>query len=145
MTRELRSFLLVGGTGYVVDVVAFNLLRATMHPGFARTGAVLVAMCVTYAGNRLITWRGPSADRRREVALFVVFNAIGYAFSLGCLLLTHDLLGMHTALEDNVSANVIGVGLGTVFRFLTYRSWVFAPAPVRPESEPRARTLSSCG
>ena len=141
MTRELRSFLLVGGTGYVVDVVAFNLLRATMHPGFARTGAVLVAMCVTYAGNRLITWRGPSADRRREVALFVVFNAVGYALSLLCLLVSHDLLRLTSALADNVSANVVGVGLGTVFRFITYRSVVFAS----PEPEPADRTLVPCG
>ena len=112
-----------------------------LDPSFARTAAVLVAMCVTYAGNRLITWRGPSADRRREVALFVVFNAVGYALSLLCLLVSHDLLRLTSALADNVSANVVGVGLGTVFRFITYRSVVFAS----PEPEPADRTLVPCG
>ena len=30
-----------------------------------------------------------------------------------------------TALADNLSANVIGLGLGTLFRFWSYRKWVF--------------------
>ena len=65
LTREVLTFLAVGGAGYVVDVAAFNLLLSltpfsTLDPTVARTLAVAVAMCVTYAGNRTLTWR----DRR---------------------------------------------------------------------------------
>lgn len=128
MNREIRSFLVVGGLGYVVDLLAFNLLRPHTSPTLARTGAVLLAMCVTYAGNRCVTWRGHPQDRRREIGLFVVFNVIAYLFSLACLLFSHDVLELRSALADNVSANVIGVGLGTAFRFVAYR-WLFeAPA-----------------
>ncbi|MSW42688.1 MAG: GtrA family protein, partial [Actinobacteria bacterium] len=37
-------------------------------------------------------------------------------------------------LADNVSANVIGLGLGTIFRFWSYRRWVF-PEVVSAEAD----------
>lgn len=143
---EVLTFLAVGGAGYVVDVAAFNLLRSgpalgAAHPAYARVLAVAVAMVVTYLGNRLLTWRGRRGRaRHREVALFVVFNVVGLGFSVACLLVSHDLLGLTTRLADNLSANVVGVGLGTLFRFWSYRRFVFAdtPAPREPPVPPAA-------
>lgn len=132
LNREVMTFLAVGGTGYVVDVVAFNLLRSmhpfvSLDPSVARTLAVAVAMCVTYAGNRSLTWRHhTSGNRRREVSLFVVFNIIGFGFSILTLVLSHDVLGLTSRLADNISANVVGLALGTVFRYVTYKRFVFA-------------------
>jgi undecaprenyl-diphosphatase len=142
--REVTTFLAVGGSGYVVDVAVFNLLRATptfaaTDPAVARTVAVAAAMCVTYLGNRTWTWPARSgADRRREIALFVSFNMIGFAFSVGALLVSHDLLGLTSRLADNVSANVVGLALGTAFRFVTYRLFVFTDTAPAPEAPPRA-------
>jgi len=141
LTREVVTFLAVGGTGYVVDVLAFNLLRSTppfgvWDPAVARTLAVLAAMCVTYAGNRLVTWRDrTSRGRRREVVLFAVANLIGYLFSVGCLLVSHDLMGLTSRLADNVSANLVGLALGTAFRFVAYKYVVFAGAERRDAAE----------
>jgi len=136
---EVITFLTVGGLGYVVDVGAFNALRsapglATADPSFARILAVALAMVVTYLGNRLVTWRGQSrGDRRREIGLFVAFNMVGLALSVVTLVISHDLLGLTSRLADNVSANVIGLALGTLFRYWSYRRFVFAaPAPVTP-------------
>ena len=136
---EILTFLAVGGVGYVVDVLAFNLLRSSpdlagSDPAWARTLAVGFAMVVTYLGNRLFTWRGQSGRaRHREVALFVLFNVIGLGFSVACLVATHDLLGLTSRLDDNLSANVLGVALGTLFRFWSYRRFVFVrPTPPRP-------------
>lgn len=135
---EVLSFLAVGGAGYVVDVLTFNLLRSSdalggADPTWARALAVGVAMVVTYLGNRLITWRGRRGEaRHREVALFVAFNLVGLALSVVCLLVSHDLLGLTTRLDDNISANVIGMALGTMFRFWSYRRFVFARVPVTP-------------
>lgn len=135
LTTEVLTFLTVGGAGYVVDVLAFNLLRSTppfsvWDPSVARTVAVVAAMCVTYAGNRLLTWRDrTSRSRRREVVLFAVANLIGYLFSVGCLLVSHDLMGFTSRLADNISANVVGLVLGTAFRFVAYKYVVFAGGP----------------
>lgn len=131
LSRELLTFLAVGGSGYLVDVVTFNVLRSvapfsTIDPSVARTLAVVVAMLVTYAGNRGLTWRGSgSGQRRREVSLFVLFNVVGFGFSVATLVLSHDVLGLTSRLADNVSANGVGLALGTVFRYVTYKRYVF--------------------
>lgn len=136
LTPEVMTFLLVGGLGYVVDVGVFNWLRSTAtlgnaDPVWARIVAVAVAMVVTYIGNRTWTWRDvPAGDRRREVALFIVFNIIGLGFSIVTLWISHDLLGLTTRLADNISANVVGLALGTVFRYWSYKRFVFkVPEP----------------
>jgi putative flippase GtrA len=112
-------------------VTVFNVLRSitpwsTMDPSVARTFAVVAAMCVTYLGNQTLTWRDRTVrDRRREVLLFVVFNIIGFGFSIVTLTLSHDVMGLTSRLSDNISANVIGLALGTAFRFVTYKYVVF--------------------
>src|SRR4051795_3490864 len=132
ISPQLLTFLAVGGTGYVVDVAVFNLLRSTvafagLDPSVARVVAVAVAMVVTYLGNSLLTWRGSGGeDRRREVALFVVFNLIGLGLSVLTLTVSHDLLGLTSRLADNISANVVGLALGTLFRYWSYKTFVFA-------------------
>jgi dolichol-phosphate mannosyltransferase len=137
--RELPLFLAVGGAGYVVDVLAFNLLRGsslTPDPVLARTLAVLPAMVVTYLGNRLVTWRGRSARDRdevwRQLCLFTVLNLIGFGFSAVTLAISHHLLGLTSRLADNISANVVGLALGTAFRYATYRRFVFTRRTPRP-------------
>ncbi|ABL81111.1 MULTISPECIES: GtrA family protein [unclassified Nocardioides] len=128
---ELVTFLGVGGVAYVVDVVVFNILLSTppfstWHPWAARCLAVAVAMLVTYVGNRQITWRGRfGADRHRKITLFVGFNLVGLAISVACLVVSHDVLGLTSRLADNISANVVGLVLGTAFRFWSYRRFVF--------------------
>ena len=140
-SREVLTFLAVGGAGYIVDVATFNLLRTlapfnTLDPTVARTMAVAVAMCVTYAGNSTMTWHDhTSGNRRREVGLFVLFNIIGFGFSVVTLAVSHDLLGLTSRLADNVSANLVGLALGTVFRYLTYKHFVFAQRPTADNRE----------
>ena len=142
LSPEVISFLTVGGAGYVVDVSAFNYLRAlpvigAVDPSVAKCLAVALAMVVTYVGNRAITWRGEaSSDRRREVALFVLFNVIGLGFSVVTLAVSHDLLGLTSRLADNISANVIGLALGTAFRFWSYKRFVFRSAASAREATP---------
>jgi putative flippase GtrA len=134
---EAAKFGVVGAVGFVVDVTVFNLLRYAGDPGLleakpltAKALSVAVATLVTYAGNRHWTW----ADRarsgmRREVTLFFVFNAVGMAIALVCLGFSHYVLDLRSPVADNVSANVVGLGLGMAFRFWTYRTFVFRRAP----------------
>lgn len=130
-SREVLTFLAVGAAGYVTDVAAFNWLReqpvlGSPDPIGAKVAAVGVAMVVTYLGNRLLTWRGlGSENRRREVALFAVFNVVGLLISVLCLDVSHHVLGLTGRLADNISGNLVGVGLGTAFRFWAYQRFVF--------------------
>jgi putative flippase GtrA len=130
----ILTFLTVGGLGYLVDVASFNALRSSTglgsaDPAYARVLAVGSAMIVTYLGNHLVTWRGRgSGARGRELGLFVVFNLIGLTPSVVTLVVSHDLLGFTSRLADNISANVIGLALGTLFRYWAYKRFVFVAA-----------------
>jgi putative flippase GtrA len=37
------------------------------------------------------------------------------------------VLNLTSLLADNISGNIIGLGLGTIVRFVLYRYWVWSP------------------
>jgi putative flippase GtrA len=134
VAHEAVKFGLVGAAGFVVDVGGFNVLRYAGDPGplehkplTAKAISVALATVVTYFGNRHWTWaHRPRGARHREAILFLVFSGIGMAIALACLSVSHYLLDMRSALADNISANVVGLFLGMIFRFWSYRTFVFS-------------------
>lgn len=140
LAGEAVKFGLVGATGFVVDVGVFNLLRYAGDPGVlqdkpltAKAISVLLATCVTYLGNRHWTWgHRPRGRRHREVVLFFFFNGVGMAIMLACLGVSHYVLGFQSPLADNVSANIVGTAFGMIFRFWSYRTFVFTERPSTP-------------
>jgi putative flippase GtrA len=137
LAREAAKFGVVGAVGFVVDVGVFNLLRYAGDPGLlehkpltAKAISVTVATMVTYLGNRHWTWAERARSGvRREVVLFFVLNGIGMAIALGCLAVSHYVLDLRSPLADNISANVVGLVLGMIFRFWSYRTFVFRRHP----------------
>lgn len=132
LIHELAKFGVIGAAAYVVDVGTFNALRSgalTDRPLTAKVISTVLATTVAYFGNRHWTFRHRErTGLRREYTLFFAFNAVGLAIALGCLGFSHYVLGLTSPLADNVSANVVGMVLGTVFRFWTYRRFVFTAA-----------------
>lgn len=133
MRKELGKFGAIGLVAYVIDLTVFNLLRFAGGAGplydkplTAKVFSVLVATTFAYFGNRHWTFKDRTRSSfRREYGLFFAFNAVGMIISLSCLWISHYVLGFDSALADNVSANVIGLILGTIFRFWGYHNWVF--------------------
>ena len=75
-----------------------------------------------------------------------MFNVVGLLISILCLDLSHHVLGLTGRLADNISGNVVGVGLGTAFRFWAYRHFVFVgdgsgdvDEPLGPQRPPGER------
>jgi putative flippase GtrA len=60
-----------------------------------------------------------------QLAIFVLVNIVGLSIGLICLYTSREILGYTTPLADNISANFVGLILGTTFRFLASRKWVF--------------------
>jgi putative flippase GtrA len=133
---EVAKFGVIGGIGYVIDVGGFNVLvHAGPHallehnPVTAKIISSLFAITFAYFGNRQWTWRDrPRTSLRREYLLFLLLNGAALLFSVGCLAFSRYVLHMDSALADNISGNVIGIGLGTLFRFWSYRKFVFVDA-----------------
>jgi putative flippase GtrA len=135
LIRELGKFGVVGGLTYIVDTVVLKAgLSAGLNPLLAKTVSTVIAATLAFIGNRYWTWRDrPRSGLRREYALYFVFNVVGLIIGLACLGVSHYLLGrvwpvFHSQLADIISANVVGVAVGTLFRFWSYRRFVF---PVR--------------
>jgi hypothetical protein len=81
---------------------------------------------VAYAGNRWWTFQGREGTTIvREYVFFFVLNGIGLFIQLTCIAATYYVLGMHGRLSYNI-ALIFGIGLGTLFRFWSYRRWVWA-------------------
>lgn len=139
--RSLISFALkfgvVGLACYVLDTAIFNLLRtgaagpAMAEPLVASTGAFAVALVASWLGNRFWTFRHQRrADPWREFAEFAAVAIGGFLIGLLCVWVSHYVLGFQTLLADNIARNVVGLVLGTAFRFLLYRFWVYGSGRV---------------
>ncbi|WP_425956279.1 GtrA family protein [Xylanimonas sp. McL0601] len=143
---ELVRFGSVGALAYVVDLGIFNLIRGSEQLGHkpitAKVISVAVATLVAWIGNRYWTFSDRRTDTRgRELLGFVVVNVGGMLVAVACLAVSHYVLGFRSQLADNVSANGIGLVLGTAFRYVAYRRWVFTgthPAPGDGERAPGA-------
>ena len=135
LAHEVAKFGIVGAFAFVIDIGLFNLLLygggpLVDKPLSAKAVSVAVATTFAYFGNRYWTFRHRGrTNMGREYLLFFVFNGIAMLISLTCLWVSHYLLGLDTPLADNISANVVGLILGTLFRFVAYRTWVFPAVP----------------
>lgn len=135
-TRLVTRFGTVGLLGLVVDIGVFNLLRQLTETGplMSKTISVVLATSVAFAGNRTWTFSHRQTQRRLATAysLFFVVNAFALLISLACLGIGYYVLGLTTPLAENIASNVIGLGLGTLFRFWAYARWVFPREPSAP-------------
>ncbi|MEU8569650.1 GtrA family protein [Streptomyces pathocidini] len=144
LTRELAKFGTVGAVGFLVNFVVFNLCVHWIGLAVVRSGviATIVAIGTNYLGNRHWTYRDCDKSRRsRELTLFLLFSGIGLVIENGILALSHYGFGFTSTVADNIAKNVIGLGIGTVFRFWSYRTWVFKalPAPAAESAEDLVR------
>lgn len=133
--REAARFGVVGALAFVVDNGGYNVLvfglpggaEGPMHsmPVRASVVATVTATVVSWLGNRYWTYRHRHRENvAPELALFVFVNVIGIAITAGTVFLARQLHGVDSVLGDNV-ARIAGWTLATVFRFVTYRRYVF--------------------
>ncbi|MCU7722847.1 GtrA family protein [Actinoplanes sp. KI2] len=150
---RLTKYGLVGIAGFVVDVGGFNLLRfAGGHgplygmPLAAKAISTGMGIVVAWLGHRYWTFR---ENRRsavhREFVVFVVVSLIGLGISLAPLAISHYALGLRSPLADNISANIVGLGLATAFRYWAMQTRVFTETRYTPPGISSPSTADSAG
>jgi putative flippase GtrA len=129
---ELAKFGVVGLIGSVIDLGGAAYLHGALGVGpmVAKGLAILAATVVTYFGSRFWTFRHRvNQALLREGVLFFALNVVGLAIAEGVIAFTTYGLDQRGALAYN-AASVAGTGLGTIFRYFSYKKWVFlAGAP----------------
>jgi putative flippase GtrA len=134
---EVAKFGAVGAAGVLVNIAAFNLLRHGTGLQVVRASviATVVAIAFNYVGFRYFTYRDrDKGGRTKELGLFLFFSAIGLVIENGVLYAATYGFGWDSSLQSNVF-KFIGIGVATLFRFWSYRTWVFKALPAREALE----------
>lgn len=118
---QLAKFCVVGGVGYVVNLLVFSVLtHEKLHYLLAATCSFVVAATGNYVLNRHWTFR----DRRGHAGIqglqFLVVSAAALGANLLVLRLLHQEAGLGTK-----PAQAIAIVVATPLNFLGNRLWSF--------------------
>ncbi|MDT0487725.1 MULTISPECIES: GtrA family protein [Streptomyces] len=133
IVREVAKFGAVGGAGLLVNLVVFNLVRHLTELPVVRASVVatVVAIVFNYIGFRYFTYRDrDKSGRTKELTLFLLFSVVGLVIENGILYAATYGFGWDSPLQSNIF-KFVGIGIATLFRFWSYRSWVFKTLPAR--------------
>jgi putative flippase GtrA len=140
LIHEGAKFGVVGGFGFLVTEVGFNLLHYNVGAGLFTANAVatLAATVVTFLGNRYWTFRHREGHgTARESVMFFVLNGVGLLIQYASVEFAKEVMGVPSS--DKVEINVaylFGIALATLFRFWSYRKWVWFAQPTPPPPGP---------
>jgi putative flippase GtrA len=139
LIHEAAKFGVVGVIGLVVTNVGYGLLHSSLGVGpvTATTIATIVATAVTYVGNRYWSFRHRERTGvAREGVIFFVLNGIGLLIQDAVVAINFYILGYgHNKAAEFIALNV-GIALATLFRFWSYRRFVWHASAPPPAGDP---------
>jgi len=126
---QLMQFLVVGGLGTIVNLVALSALLAVAVPQRpAIAGAIFVAMCLKFVLNRRFSFEHTRhRPWPRQFVGFVAASSIGALINYATTLF---VAGHLPGLRVQVAA-LLGIAVGTLFNFTASRYLVFRGTHVR--------------
>jgi putative flippase GtrA len=138
LIHEIAKFGIIGLVAYVVTVAISNALRfgpSKLGPITSLGIAMIIAATFSYFANRHWTWRHKERQGLgREYSLFLALSVGGFLLTELPVAFSEYVLHLHSPLAYNISGNLIGTGIGTVWRFWSFKRWVFLePEPDRTE------------
>ncbi|MCM2428089.1 GtrA family protein [Streptomyces sp. RKAG337] len=143
--REVAKFGVVGGAGVLVNVGVFNLVRHSTGLQTVRASIIATAVSIlfNYVGFRYFTYRDRDrSSRSKELGLFLGFSAVGLVIENAVLYVATYGFGWDSSLQSNIF-KFAGIGVATLFRFWSYRTWVFKALPAREVAEQAESILAS--
>ena len=143
LIHEFAKFAVIGVAGVFITNAVYDLLyiHLGLGPVTSTTIATIVATIVSYLGNRYWSFR----DRQRtgvvrEIVVFAVLNGIGLLIQDAAMAFNYYALGLgHDKLAGFIALNT-GIVLATLFRFWSYRHFVWGAR--RPAMRAQAHPLA---
>jgi putative flippase GtrA len=136
LLKELSAFGVVGAVNLLLQTTLFNGLHFGLRIGPLTSYLVAAAVSTTSAYFMNRHWSFSHRARTglaREYSLFFGLNGIAVVLGMVVLGAARYGFGLTDKFSLNV-ANVVGIGIGTIFRFWSYKRWVFiAPEPTRQQ------------
>lgn len=119
---QLLKFCLVGGSGYVVNLVVFSLAVEIVHLHHlaAATLAFLVAVTNNFWWNRHWTFRAGDGRARFQAVRFLTVSVVAFLFAAAVL----ELLVNEGGLPE-IPAQAISIVLATPLNFVGNKIWSF--------------------
>ena len=132
LAPEALAFGTIGAANVLLDMV-ITWVALPIGAVKASVIATVVTTTVAYFANRYWTYRHHTRSAlRREYTLFFGFNLIGMVIQSGAIAIGKYGFGL-TEEHDEVmfmGVTLLGIGIGTIFRFWAYRTFVFLKPPV---------------
>jgi dolichol-phosphate mannosyltransferase len=122
---QLFHFAVVGGTGYVVNLIVFTLLAkgADLNHLLAAVGAFVVAVTNNFLLNRHWTFRRQGSKESHagfQAARFFTVSVVGLGVNLAILELLVSAAGL-----AELPSQAIAVALATPVNFIGNKLWTF--------------------
>jgi putative flippase GtrA len=150
--HEFAKFGIIGVIGLIITNAGYALLHSNgVGPVTSATIATIVATTVAYIGNRY--WSFAHRERTsvpREGLIFFLLNGIGLLIQDAAVAFNAYVLhNEHHKLAEFLALN-IGIAIATLFRFWSYRKFVWrlnptddsgtgaVPGPPEPSGQPTA-------
>jgi len=120
---QLFKFGLVGGSGYLINLVVFGVLTGVLdvHHIIAAIAAFVVAVSNNFWWNRHWTFAAGAGAVHFQAARFFAVSIAGLAINLAVL----EALVASGSVGD-LAAQAIAVAVAMPFNFICNRLWTFA-------------------
>ncbi len=142
LIHEFAKFGVIGIIGLLITNLVYDLLynHVGLGPVTSTTIATVVAAVVTYLGNRYWSFRHRERPGVvREALIFCVLNGIGLLIQDAAVAFNYYVLGLGNNKAAGFIALNCGIGLATLFRFWSYRQFVW----VAPSSGETSRPVGA--
>jgi putative flippase GtrA len=141
LLHEIAKFGVVGAVAYVMTFLLSNWLHfgrlhlgtIDVHYPSPRLGpitslgvAMVVAATFSYFANRHWTWKDKERQGLgREYTMFIALSVVGFVITEIPVGFSEYVLRLHSPLAYNISGLFVGTVIGTVWRFWSFKRWVF--------------------
>jgi putative flippase GtrA len=121
--RQLAKFCIVGGSGYVVNLLVFTLCVSGFgfHHIAAATVAFIAAVTNNFWWNRHWTFRAGAGRPQVQAPRFFTVSVLAFLFALGVLELLVSVAGL-----PEVLSQAIAIVAATPLNFIGNKMWSFA-------------------